>query len=253
MLNLDLKLKLLSGLPQEIKDAGTLYPITIGDIAKIGYTRYSQMMYVATLDAKAVLAQEYSEQFNDVSAFDIIYGIGGEEIRIVFEDLMKLVFHVDNVYYSSHFGALFLCGLGEINPKLEKNRFVNRDNYGEIKEYIEYTNCLRGNREDNSSNPINEKAKMIGEKMKKNREKIAKIKSNTRQEQQSDFADIISSVTAKSNSINKINIWSITVFQLYDEYKRINMIDNYEIGIQSILAGADKVKINHWSVGMEEN
>lgn len=249
-MDLDMKLKLLSGLPMEITNAGIAHPILLSDIAKMGYTKYSQMMYVATLDAKDVLREEDLDKFKDVTTFDLIFALGSEDIKNVFYDLMKLIFRVDEIYFSTTYGVLFLCGLNDIKQKMNENRFISRENYDQIREYVEGTNCIERKKLDFV--PADEKARELAEKFRKNKEKIAKIKSRNSGESESDFSDVISSVSVKSN-ISLTDIWKLTVFQLYNEYKRINAVDNYELAIQSILAGADSNKINvkHWSVGLE--
>jgi len=55
-----------------------------------------------------------------------------------------------------------------------------------------------------------------------------------------DISDIISAVSSKSHSINKLNVWQLTLYQLYDEYARLELIDNYDFSIRAMMAGAEK-------------
>ena len=41
--------------------------------------------------------------------------------------------------------------------------------------------------------------------------------------------NIISSVAAKSNNLNWNTIWDITVFQLFDAFERLQIIDQYDV------------------------
>ena len=72
--------------------------------------------------------------------------------------------------------------------------------------------------------------------MRKNREKIEEKKAED--SDPLDFYDIVSSVTTRSNSINKLNVNQITIYQLYDEFSRLGMIDTYENSIQASMMGA---------------
>ena len=82
--------------------------------------------------------------------------------------------------------------------------------------------------------------------MRKNREKIEEKKAED--SDSLDFYDIVSSVTTRSNSINKLNVNQITIYQLYDEFSRLGMIDTYENSIQASMMGAKLENgIQHWS------
>ncbi len=62
-----------------------------------------------------------------------------------------------------------------------------------------------------------------------------------------DFYDILSAISSKSYGINELNVPDLTVYQVYRKFKRMEIIDQYDISIKSILAGAKDVKLTHWS------
>ena len=83
--------------------------------------------------------------------------------------------------------------------------------------------------------------------MKKYREKVEKIK-NGNEESGQPLYNVISAITVRSNSINKMNILDLTIFQIYDEYKRLITIDQYNQSLQALMAGASGVELQQWDV-----
>lgn len=55
-----------------------------------------------------------------------------------------------------------------------------------------------------------------------------------------EIPNILSSVAAKHNSLNIINIWDITIYQLYDQFKRLQNNSLFEIQSLSVAAWGDE-------------
>ena len=66
-----------------------------------------------------------------------------------------------------------------------------------------------------------------------------------------DISDIISAVSSKSNTISKLNVWDLTLYQLYDEYKRLHAINQYEVNIQALMNGAEGIELKDWSAKLD--
>jgi len=54
--------------------------------------------------------------------------------------------------------------------------------------------------------------------------------------------NIISSVAVRSLSLNWINIWDITIYQLFNEFERLQIIDQYDIASTQVSVWGDKEK-----------
>ena len=93
---------------------------------------------------------------------------------------------------------------------------------------------------------VNELAKSIAEKLKRGKEIVEKSKALESDGDGLTIPDIISAVSAMSNSLNKLNIWDLTIYQLYDEFARLTKIDNYRLQIQASMWSSD-IEIEHWS------
>ena len=54
--------------------------------------------------------------------------------------------------------------------------------------------------------------------------------------------NIISSVCVRILSLNWINIWDITIYQLFNEFERLQIIDQYDIASTQVSVWGDKEK-----------
>lgn len=70
----------------------------------------------------------------------------------------------------------------------------------------------------------------------------AKLKQdrNNKADKNMDIPNIISAVAAKHPSLNIINIWDITIYQLYDQFKRLQNNSLYDIQSLSVAAWGDE-------------
>lgn len=99
------------------------------------------------------------------------------------------------------------------------------------------------------------KAKAIMEKFKRNQEIVRKIKEKKGDSESVELYELIAAVSIKSPSYNLLNVWGLTYYQFFDQYYRLNISDNYDFTMQSLLAGADpkKTKIEHWTSSIDNN
>ena len=53
---------------------------------------------------------------------------------------------------------------------------------------------------------------------------------------------------AKARGYTLFNVWDLTIYQLYDQFKRLQLKEDYETGTQMLLAGVDskKVDLQYW-------
>ncbi len=57
-----------------------------------------------------------------------------------------------------------------------------------------------------------------------------------------ELGNIISAVAGKSQTLNLLNIWDLTVFQLWDSFFRLSSNNLYAIQSMSVAAWGDKDK-----------
>ena len=128
----------------------------------------------------------------------------------------------------------------------ENLKFINRTLYEDICYVIQIQNFMRSVDDDTDVFDKSDKAKEIQDKLNKSREEIQRLKNRENNEIESDFFDLISSLSTKGN-ISKKELLNYTMFQIYDEYKRLIHIDQYDTNIMALMQGAKNVKLKHWS------
>jgi hypothetical protein len=278
---LDLKLLLLSGETIKVGNFG-IKPYTLREIARIGYSKYmSNLQFilmtvddfvdsVTDLDKRVFLETER----HNLKAFDFYTKFGGESFIVDLIESLKIFLRTEDVHIlDDDYGVavgFFEQGIfyydedGELlinNEKLEyydtrdELKIVHRGNFDEIVSAIKLQNYIEkvdvGEVQETEAEAVDEDTKALMEQMKRNEQRVEEIKKRNSQyedeDEQIDIGDIISAISAKSHSINKLNIWDITIYQLYDEYGRLELIDSYDFSIRAMMAGAEKIDLRHWS------
>jgi len=140
----------------------------------------------------------------------------------------KVYFYEDGFLYIDH----RICD--------DRNGIISDNNFDLIIETIKKSNCLKTNNEDDDYNPANDKAKEIADKIRKSREKVNKLKAKNNESL--DLFDIISAFSTYQK-IDLDRVYEMTIFRFYDQFKRMQKINEYDISIQSLLHGADPKKV----------
>jgi hypothetical protein len=247
MEEIDLKLKLFAGQPILAKGFGEIRPLKVKEIIKFGYSEYIKCLNLICLDVKDFMPDYNKDEVEDeIKVFDLILLLGEEELLKQFEKALSLFLHGKAIVDKDN-----VCVLIKRKNKTLK---VNRDNYEAIQEVIKWQNYINhfSNKKEDDFKPADERARKLKEyfeKLNKKREEIKRKmgKKDDDENVEIDFYDIIDAISSKSNSTNEFDVLEMTVYQVYSKFKRLEIIDNYEVSIKSILAGAQNVKIKHWS------
>lgn len=245
--NIDNEMKLLAGMTIYV-DEIPIKPLKLRDITEIGYIEFQQNIQILLLDLDTMI-----ESIDDFEAqatmkanrhmykvFDLFMLSAGLTDLVI--KSFKMIFETDDIEY-------VLDRSQNYNLVINKEHIISRDNFDEISKVIEMQNnpkVSKKDAEDDEYKPADELAKRIAEKLKKSKEIVAKSKAVEENKEGITISDIISSVSAMSNSINKTNIWEYTLYQLYEEFARLNRIDDYRLQIQASMWSSD-IEIKHWS------
>lgn len=272
---IDLKLHLLSGSSINVGNL-TIEPYTLSEIKDYGYKSFMKNLqwFSLTIDdfidsTNDVKKKKILEQSKaDLKAFDFYMKLGGSEFRDALLIILAMVFKTTDIKILNNKmigidfekNGIYLEGKNGLELNQEKLdslkdneiKIVHRENFDEIVKVVNLQNYLLKPRDvvESTANPANDEVKALMEQMEKMRKKVEEKKSAQREqegESNIDIADIISAVSSKSNSISKLNIWKLTLYQLYDEYTRLELIDNYDFSIQAMMTGAKKIDLKHWS------
>ena len=119
--------------------------------------------------------------------------------------------------------------------KNETTILIDESNFEDLQEELRKIFCMNdGPMDQQTFNPINDKAKAIADKIMAGRKKVAEQKGNTNV---SVFTQYISMLTIGLH-ISMLELKQLTMFQLYDLVERFMLWINWDIDLRSRLAGA---------------
>ena len=112
---------------------------------------------------------------------------------------------------------------------------IDENNFENLQKALRDIFCMNeGPMDQQTFNPINDRAKKIAEKIMKGRQKAAELKGNSNI---SVFTQYISMLTIGLH-ISMLELKKLTMFQLYDLVERFMLYINWDIDLRSRLAGA---------------
>lgn len=247
--DIDLRLNLLCG-DCLLADGVEVKPLSLRQIKDVGYGTYSKYLSILTLEKKDIV--EDASEFDELSLLDIVIMSGNDVLIDAFSEGLCLFLGEkrEDLIVTDR---AFIFGANDPEREIDDCKVVSAINFGDIVQILKYQNCMISSGETyQRSNPADERAKRILEKFKKAKDLLTKKKADESDPNANiDFADIVSAVSTKSNTYNKVNIWEITLYQLYDEYKRLEMISGYETSIMAMVQGAKIDNLKHWSAKIE--
>lgn len=229
------EMRLLAGLPLHVPSVGDIKQPKLIDIAEIGHEIYDNYLSILTFDLDD-LQLDMPKEINGykITTYDICVSncMNNEDFKKRFLSGLSFFFQ-ETVSFYDDFGFFYV-------GDLENKRYIHKDNYEYVKDIIKSVNFLKENSKKEEFNPASKGAQKIAENIKKAREKKAKLKGKDKEDQQINLTDIISAYCI----FNKINDMTefmerTTFYQFNLQFQRMQMYENYDISIRSLLAGAD--------------
>lgn len=228
MNDIDLKLKILSNVPI-LLDKITVYPVSIKQIARIGYTKYNQALKIFCISKREIknLINE------DISPFEFlrVSMLFAPNIAELLSQLLVLICRDKAVFSESKQG--FIIGKG----------LLDNSNFDKFIDIIRMMNCIYD--ESNSENPSNEKARMILAKRRKIKNKLMKAQNDGNDLSVPDIVSIVAvGLKIPINTVIEYNI-----YQLLHQFQRLIAKENYETTVLSLVHGANKndLDLKHWT------
>ena len=126
---------------------------------------------------------------------------------------------------------------------------INRSNFKDVVDIILQRNSVQMEEEITAEDLTKVKNKnkvmQLMEKMKKGQKQLDKTREKKREEKgvasDTELANIISCVAAKNhNGLNMINIWDMTIYNLYEQFKLIRENNIHEAETLSVFVWGDK-------------
>lgn len=231
------ELVLLKGKPI-LSSVGEIYQPTIDDITYIGEKKYNKHLGVISISKDLLIGKE-NDELQNINNYDIIRQLCLEDRSFYGRFVESIEFFIKQKIEISTSG--FVVGDNDVNV-------INANNYDEIIYIIKLQNCMV-KLQQYSENPSSHRAKELLEKRKKAREKIAKIKNKGEDDGEPlTMADLVSILCANGNGINHDNVWRMPIYMFNNQFNRMRMLENYDINIRSLLAGAksEDIELEHW-------
>lgn len=259
----DYNLKLLTGLPIRVDGFGEISPLNMEEIISYDYSRYYSALNILTSITKesirdTILKDVKDEELESISNLDLLIILSPDEIIELIEDACTLFFKCCSAFVDKERYCISLKYTeDDENIKPEDFKEINRHNFDEIIQVLKIQNYVEkveeNSKEDSSES---EETRRFKEKLKKLKEQTDKAKKRRDGEDDDDDSkvslyDIISSLSTKSN-INELDFLSLTIYQVYTKFKRLEIVNKYDIDIQSMLAGAKDIKLKHWSTKIKD-
>ena len=231
---MDLEAKLLKG--SAIKLYGLeIKPLTIGEVVDdVGYERYVELLSLLLVNKNRVVHLLEDKLKNEIRNFDLFFF--DEELMGKLIEFFKVFLKNDNV--------TFLKNMGEVIVLIDEKKVrINRDNYDDFWQIFCKMYWVVGE-EKSQYNPANKQAEEFIKKLEEKKKQYAKINKDEKT-----LFDVISGVAWKSPNCNIFEIWNLTVYQLYDAYYRLEIIDECDKVFTGLYSGAidkDKIKIKEY-------
>lgn len=209
---------LISGKDIYLEGIGTIHQPLLQDIKEMGFETYNSYLSIISIDMHtlATLFRISEEDIpEELVPFDI-FSINSKSMELLLSSLRP--FMVDKIEFSEKHKAIVTISTQKGKTSLGK---IDRENFHIVKNTILKISGIAV-REENDVKPKNEKAKKIFEQLAKGRAKMAASRQNNKENERVLLWNIIGAVAACSMTYNLINIWQLTVAQLYDQFARIN-------------------------------
>ncbi|MED1863230.1 hypothetical protein P4V41_07160 [Fictibacillus nanhaiensis] len=223
MVESDIQLKLLAGLPISIDGLGQLRQLPLKEIVNMDESVYNQHLSVLLFDKTNI--EQLQDQ--DASNYEMLIAVSYQDInfREMFIKGLELFFNEKaNFFFNENYAFFYL---GEI----DEERVLSAERLETMQKLLKKINNLQEKKEEEAYNPGNEMARKFIEKLKKIKAEAPKKKESI------NLHSLVSGLAWKSHSININSIWDLTIYQIYDGFSRTQSIENYDNVMRGIYAG----------------
>lgn len=229
--------ELLSPDPVQIQRVGGILSPTLRSISKIGINTYQYYLTILLMDLKTYFTMiQQEEQFellsdeekSQMNVFDLLT-MDNKSAKLL-QNVLNF-FIAENVVWSEKNNTFLIYEDDNVIG------VITKEIYPQICDLICQRNCIKSNQEEDLSKVKSKKALEIMKKLQKGRTEKAKV---TKSDKNMELGNIISAVANKSQSLNIINIWELTVYQVWDCFSRLSNNSIYDIQSMSVAAWGNK-------------
>lgn len=222
------KLTLLSPMGYMVEGVGNIKSPKLKRIATVGQNIFFSYLGIFTLDNK---------ENPDISSYELV--TKDINMRTFLREALNFFIEEDVEYHTeSNAFTTYACGTKEMVGS------INRDNYAEVVDVILQLSHIQKNEGENMKF-----ANKIAEKLYNKLKQAPNYREKQGQDKRFELNNIISAVSAHHPSLNIVNIWELTIYQLYDQFARLGTNEMFEIEKMQVAYYGDpqnKFKIGKW-------
>lgn len=219
---------LISPCPIHVSGVGDIFSPTLRRIAQIGAETYNFYLSLLLADEKTLFSDDAMIDFlkNALAFFfkEEIFYYSDERCFIVTNNAASVITDIEALSGGRKLSDTDIVGV------------ITGDNFSQICDLILQLNNIK-RRDEDISKVKNKKALDILKKIQKGR---AEKQKNKKADKNMEIANIISAVANRHPSLNMINIWDLTIYQLWDAFARLSNNSIYDIQSMSVAAWGNK-------------
>lgn len=231
---------LLSPSPVVIPDICSIISPKLKDIAAVGSSTYQYYLSLLLMNIetyfKIIGHADTNENIIETDSGQMnLFNILFSDEKAIFLFQSALQFFIYEKIVPSQDNNCFI-----VYDKNERRiGMISSENYTLVCDVIRQRNHFQSDAQEDLSKIKNKKALEIAKKLQQGRTKKKALgKTNDNME----LGNIISAVANKSQSLNILNIWDLTIYQLWDCFLRLTNNTIYDIQSMSVAAWGDKDK-----------
>lgn len=234
----DIEIKLHANIPIQIENLGMYQSLSLKQIAEIGEDEYNNILGHLLFDKDNLPHSESEEELP--STLQIVSTISSydSDFKMVIERGIELFFGEKVSLFFSENEAFFYFG------KIRDSRHFTDEYWESFCQILRLENHIQKEKK--------EELKFFDERARQQHERIQKAISGINKKAKNNLISIIHGMAWKSKNLNILDIWNLSLFQLYEGYKRMDFIGHYEDMMLGVYTGnIDSNKITfadiHWA------
>lgn len=248
------ELLLLSGADIPFIEAGLImHQPTLKEISYLGEAKFFVACDILTFSKEKKFSQEDRIKLSNYSNFNILMSMMTDKKSTMRKADIDTAQTLLEMLFPNY--VISLTPAGWIFTETETNTVVgqiNNDNFAIFSQIINKMFCLEKAISQTEYNPAGKGAEKIAEKFRKARQKLATMKGNSANKIA--IYSRYASILAISEKISLNTVMGYTVYQLFDQFTRSSLKNDFDNYIKARLAGAKDMKDpEDWRKDLDES
>lgn len=235
----------------------TLRQPTLDDIRRVGYDKYNEWLYLFAYDpstvterikeragsldnetAEALLAMMEAVDLSQFSSFEILTSDKAGVRRLL--DALSF-FVIGEVVYRERDKAFVIVADSGAETR------ITSEDFDALSDAVR-TFSLPGSGDSSKELKFSsESARRVYEQCEAGRKKAKRKRAEVQNAEDYDLGNIISAIATEHNSLNLLNIWGLTPYQLYNQFARVDRKTQIDIvSLKWAAWGSDPFEFDSW-------